>query len=85
VNTRARQAGRVDAAAVHVDRRRPVHAWTTPRQTPPDEATQHLGERGDPSEANKMLGAPPTALHRRCEEQRLYASENRGETHRRSF
>jgi uncharacterized protein YbjT (DUF2867 family) len=48
-------------------------------------AMQHLGERGDPYEANKMLGAPTTTLRRWCEEQRLHASENRSEPHRGSF
>jgi uncharacterized protein YbjT (DUF2867 family) len=48
-------------------------------------AMQRLGERGDPSEANEMLGAPTTTLRRWCEEQRLYTPENRSEPHRGSF
>jgi len=31
---------------------------------------QQVGERGDPSEANEVLGAPTTTLHRWCEQQR---------------
>jgi uncharacterized protein YbjT (DUF2867 family) len=48
-------------------------------------AMQQLGERGDPSEANAMLGAPTTTLRRWCEVQRLYTPENRSEPHRGSF
>lgn len=40
-------------------------------------AMQREGERGDPSEANEMLGAPTTTLRRWCEEQRLRTSEQR--------
>ena len=32
--------------------------------------TERVGERGDPSEANRALGAPPTTLRRWCEKQR---------------
>ena len=40
-------------------------------------AMQNLGERGDPSGANEMLGAPTTTLPRWCEEQRLHAPDRR--------
>jgi hypothetical protein len=40
-------------------------------------AMQQLGERGDPSEANEMLGAPTTTLRRWCEEQRLHVPDRR--------
>ena len=39
---------------------------------------QRVGERGDPSEANEMLGAPTTTLRQWCEEQRVRSSEQRG-------
>jgi len=42
-------------------------------------AMQRLGEHGDPSEANEMLGAPTTTLRQWCEERRLCAFENRSE------
>ena len=32
-------------------------------------AMQRVGERGDPSEANELLGAPTLTLHRWCEQQ----------------
>lgn len=38
---------------------------------------QHTGEFGDPSEANRLLGAPTTTLRAWCEQQRLHASGNR--------
>jgi hypothetical protein len=31
---------------------------------------QRVGERGDPSEANEVLGAPMTSLRRWCEQRR---------------
>jgi hypothetical protein len=31
---------------------------------------QRVGERGDPSEANEVLGAPTTSLRRWCEQHR---------------
>ena len=40
-------------------------------------AMQNLGERGDPSGANEMLGAPTTTLPRWCEEQRLHTPDRR--------
>src|SRR6266581_4782697 len=38
---------------------------------------QHTGELGNPSEANRILGAPTTTLRAWCERQRLHPSENR--------
>jgi NADH dehydrogenase len=38
---------------------------------------RHNGELGDPSEANRILGAPTTTLRAWCEQQRLHLSENR--------
>lgn len=35
---------------------------------------QHYGEFGDPSEANRLLGAPTTTLRAWCEQQRLHRS-----------
>ena len=35
---------------------------------------QHYGELGDPSEANRVLGAPTTTLRAWCEQQRLHRS-----------
>ncbi len=36
---------------------------------------QRVGERGDPAEANRVLGAPTTTLHQWCEQQRRERSE----------
>jgi hypothetical protein len=33
---------------------------------------QRVGERGDPSEANEVLGAPPMTLRQWCEQQQTY-------------
>ncbi len=38
---------------------------------------RHTGELGDPSEANRILGAPTTTLRAWCEQQRLHPSGNR--------
>ena len=38
---------------------------------------QHTGDLGDPSEANRILGAPTTTLRAWCEQQRLHPSLNR--------
>jgi len=38
---------------------------------------QHTGDLGDPSEANRILGAPTTTLRAWCEQQRLHPSKNR--------
>jgi uncharacterized protein YbjT (DUF2867 family) len=38
---------------------------------------QHTGELGDPSEANRILGAPTSTLRAWCEQQRLHPAENR--------
>ncbi len=35
---------------------------------------QRYGEIGDPTEANRLLGAPTTTLHSWCEQQRLHRS-----------
>jgi len=48
-------------------------------------AMQNLGERGDPSEANEMLGTPTTTLRRWCEEQRLHAPDKSSGPHRGTF
>jgi len=37
---------------------------------------QHTGEVGNPSEANRILGAPTTTLRAWCERQRLHPSES---------
>ena len=39
---------------------------------------QHYGEFGDPSEANRLLGAPTTTLREWCEQQRLHRSRESG-------
>lgn len=38
-------------------------------------AMQRAGERGDPSEADEVLGAPTTTLHRWCEQQHAHGHE----------
>ena len=44
---------------------------------------QRVGERGDPSEANEVLGAPTTTLRRWCEQQRTRdRAERQAETRR---
>jgi len=44
---------------------------------------QRVGERGDPSEANEVLGAPTTTLRRWCEQQRTRdRAERQAETSR---
>jgi uncharacterized protein YbjT (DUF2867 family) len=40
-------------------------------------AMRRVGERGDPFEANEMLGAPTTTLRRWCEDERDRTSEQR--------
>jgi len=43
---------------------------------------QRVGERGDPSETNKVLGAPTTTLHQWCEKQRAPRIEQHSVPHR---
>ena len=42
---------------------------------------QRVGERGDPSEANEVLGAPPMTLRRWCEQQRTRDPAERSVPH----
>jgi hypothetical protein len=39
---------------------------------------QRVGERGDPSEANEVLGAPTTTLRQWCERVRVHSPEQHG-------
>src|SRR3712207_253829 len=42
---------------------------------------QRVGERGDPSEANEVLGAPPMTLRRWCEQQQTHDPAERNVPH----